>query len=251
MASPPTSDRIRAWLFDMDGVLTDTARLHAAAWKTLFDDVLRDDADASGGAFVPFDPRADYERYVDGRPRLEGIRTFLAARGVRAPGDGSEEERVLAMGERKNALLQEKIDTDGVTVYPDAVEALRRLRAAGRPTALVSSSANAERLLAASSTRDLFDAVVSGADLAPRGLRGKPAPDSFVAAAADLGVGPEDAAVVEDAVSGIAAGREGGFGLVVGVNRHAPDHAATLTGAGADVVVQRLTDLDLPTGAPS
>ncbi|WP_026911409.1 HAD family hydrolase [Patulibacter minatonensis] len=251
MAGPRDLGEIDAYLFDMDGVLTDTARLHAAAWKSMFDDVLRTTASGGGPAFVPFDTRMDYERHVDGRPRLDGIRSFLASRGIAPPGDGTEEERIVALGDRKNALLRESIDAGGIVVYPDARTTLEAIRGAGVRTALVSSSANAERILELSGTRGLFDVVVSGADLVPRGLRGKPAPDSYLAAAADLSVDHARAAVVEDAVSGVTAGRDGAFGMVIGVNRHAPDHADALRAAGADLVVSRLTDLNLTIGGHS
>lgn len=244
-APMPTIPRgIDAFLFDMDGVLTDTARVHAAAWKQTFDEELERLAREQGAPFVPFDLRTDYERYVDGRPRYDGVRAFLASRGIeRADVADPRGPSVHELGDRKNVLLQQRLRTDGVDVHEDCVTLIRALRARGHGTALVSSSANARTILEVAGVRDLFDVVVDGTSLAPRGLRGKPAPDSFVAAAGDLGAPVARAAVLEDAVAGVAAGRAGGFGLVVGVARHG--EVDQLLASGADVVVERLTDLEL------
>jgi beta-phosphoglucomutase family hydrolase len=246
MASIPPG--ITAFLFDMDGVLTDTARVHSAAWKQMFDEELRRVSDETGTPFQPFDVAADYHAFVDGKPRYDGVRAFLASRGIERPDDG-DEHSVTALGDRKNALVQERIREGGVDVYPDALTFLHAVRERGHGTALVSSSANARAIVAAAGLDGLFDSVVDGTSLAPRGLRGKPAPDSFVAAAEDLGATVAQAAVVEDAIAGVVAGRDGGFGLVVGVDRHG-DPQPLLDG-GADVVVPALTDLTFtPTGDP-
>lgn len=243
---PAIPHGIDALLFDMDGVLTDTARLHAAAWKQTFDEFLSRARPEQAGGDDP-DPRRpfalpeDYHRYVDGRPRYDGVRTFLASRGITL-----DEPDVVALGDRKNELLQARLAGDGVELYPDAGAFLRAARDAGYRTALVSSSKNARAIVSAAGVLDLFDAVVDGTSLEPRGLRGKPAPDSFVAAAGDVGSEVARAAVLEDAVAGVAAGREGGFGLVVGVDRH--DDPQPLLDGGADVVVSALTDLTLAGG---
>jgi beta-phosphoglucomutase family hydrolase len=243
---PAIPHGIDALLFDMDGVLTDTARLHAAAWKQTFDEFLsgsRPEHRPGDGPdpHRPFALPEDYHRYVDGRPRYDGVRTFLASRGITL-----EEPDVVALGDRKNELLQARLAGDGVELYPDAGAFLRAARDAGYRTALVSSSKNARAIVSAAGVLDLFDAVVDGTSLEPRGLRGKPAPDSFVAAAGDVGSEVARAAVLEDAVAGVAAGREGGFGLVVGVDRH--DDPQPLLDGGADVVVSALTDLTLAGG---
>ncbi|MCK9250151.1 MAG: beta-phosphoglucomutase family hydrolase [Solirubrobacteraceae bacterium] len=254
---------LRAYLFDMDGVLTDTARLHAGAWKRMFDDALRVLADRDGVAFTPFDVDADYHRHVDGRPRYDGIRAFLASRGITLPdgpppGDDDPGRHdpedpsgwtVRSLGDLKNAHVQELLADGVVDVYPGSVAFVDAVRAAGARTAVVSSSANAEAILAAGGIRDRFDVVVDGRSLVPRGLRGKPAPDGYLAAAEDLGAGPDDAVVFEDAIAGVAAGRDGGFRVVVGVDR--TGRADALRRAGAHVVVDDLSRLAPPTaGAP-
>lgn len=257
MASLPAT--ISAFLFDMDGVLTDTARLHAAAWKELFDRELERRPGRAGfetasadpdDRFRPFDVNADYVRYVDGKPRADGVRSFLASRGIvlpeGAPDDPPTAETVNGLGNRKNAEVQRLIAEQGVDVYPDAVAFVRELRARDLPCAVVSSSANAETILAAAGIRDLFASVVDGRALVTRGLPGKPAPDSFVAAAGDLGAGVTSAVVFEDAIAGVASGRAGGFGCVVGIDR--TGQADALRAAGADLVI---TDFSTLTLAPS
>lgn len=238
-------DGTRACLFDLDGVLTDTASVHAAAWKQMFDDFLRARAERDGTVFVPFDASADYGPYVDGKPRLDGTRSFLASRGIvlpeGGPADGPDAETVTGLSTKKNDLVQEKIVTVGVEVYPGSVRYLQAVRAAGLATAVVSSSANAEQVLAVADLAQYIDHRVDGVTAKQRGLPGKPAPDTFLAAAADLGFAKEEAVVFEDALAGVASGRAGGFGWVVGVDRLG--QADKLREAGADVVVQDLADL--------
>ena len=238
-------DATRACLFDLDGVLTDTASVHAAAWKQMFDDYLRARADRTGEPFRPFDVAADYAPYVDGRPRLDGTRGFLASRGITLPegdaSDGPDAETVNGLATRKNELVNEKIRTVGVEVYPGSVRYLHAVRDAGLTTAVVSSSANAELVLQVAGLADLIDHRVDGVVAKRRGRPGKPAPDTFLAAAADLGVAKEQAVVFEDALAGVASGRAGGFGFVVGVYRLG--QAQALREHGADVVVADLAEL--------
>jgi beta-phosphoglucomutase family hydrolase len=232
-------------LFDLDGVLTKTATVHAAAWKQMFDEFLRARAQASGEQFVPFDEHDDYDRYVDGRPRNDGTRTFLASRGITLP-EGSPDDpptapTVHGLSNRKNELVQRKIRSDGVETYSGSVEFVRAARTAGYSTAVVSSSANTKDVLAVTGLTDLFDARIDGAVAIERHLPGKPAPDTFLAGAAALGVPPSEAVVFEDALAGVEAGRAGHFGLVVGVDR--VGQAAALREHGADVVVSDLSEL--------
>ncbi|GAA4876718.1 beta-phosphoglucomutase family hydrolase [Pseudonocardia benzenivorans] len=238
-------DAARACLFDLDGVLTDTASVHAAAWKQMFDDYLRARAQRTGEPFRPFDLTADYGPYVDGRPRLEGTAMFLRSRGIElpagGPGDDPGAETVYALASRKNDMVQEKIRTQGVDVYPGSVRYLEAVRAAGMKTAVVSSSANAEQVLEVADLARYIDHRVDGVTAKERSLPGKPEPDTFLAAAADLGVGVDEAVVFEDALAGVAAGRAGGFVAVVGVNRL--DQADGLREHGATVVVDDLAEL--------
>jgi beta-phosphoglucomutase family hydrolase len=236
-------DGIRAGLFDMDGVLTQTAKIHAAAWKRMFDEYLR--RRAGGGDFEPFDAGRDYEEHVDGRPRLDGVRQFLASRGIELPegepGDATDAETVTGLGNRKNELVLRLIAEEGVQSYPGSVRYVRAARDAGLRTAVVSSSANTHDVLKAAGLVDLFDVVIDGHAVSDRGLKGKPAPDTFLAAARDLGVEPGQAAVFEDALAGVEAGRAGRFGRVVGVDRG--HQADALRAHGADVVVDDLAEL--------
>ena len=238
-------DATRACLFDLDGVLTDTASVHAAAWKQMFDDFLLARAQRTGEEFVPFDVRADYGPYVDGKPRLDGTRGFLASRGITLPdgdpADGPDAETVVGLATRKNELVHEKIRDLGVDVYEGSVRYLHAVRDAGLTIAVVSSSANAELVLQVAGLTDLIDHRVDGVVAKERHLPGKPAPDTFLAAAADLGVPKEHAVVFEDAIAGVESGHAGGFGFVVGVDRLG--HAEKLREAGADVVVTDLADL--------
>lgn len=236
---------IRTCLFDLDGVLTQTSTVHARAWKQMFDEYLRARAAREGSAFVPFDADADYGRYVDGKPRLDGVRDFLASRGITLPDGGPDDppdaETVFALGQRKNALVQERIRTDGVEVYDGSLRFLHAVRDAGYRIAVVSSSANTQAVLQVTGLEQLVDVRVDALVAQERGLAGKPAPDTFLAAAAMLDTEPARAAVFEDALSGVAAGRAGGFGCVVGVDRL--HQAEALRSAGADIVVQDLDEL--------
>jgi beta-phosphoglucomutase family hydrolase len=236
---------VRLCLFDLDGVLTRTAAQHTAAWKETFDGWLRERAERTGEPFVPFDAHLDYTRHVDGKPRQDGTRDFLRSRGVElpegTPDDGPDAETVWGLSARKNDLVQAVIERDGVETFDGSIDYVRAVREAGLRTAVVSSSANTVLVLEAAGIADLFDTRVDGIVARERGLPGKPAPDTFLAAARDLGGGPDDAAVFEDALSGVAAGRAGGFAWVVGVDR--AGHADALLEAGADVVVQDLAEL--------
>ena len=235
-------DPVRAFLFDMDGVLTRTATVHAAAWKQTFDEFLKE---RFGDGFVPFDDVDDYDRYVDGRSRLDGTRGFLASRDIRlpegTPDDPPGEPTVNGLSRRKNELVLEKLREDGVEVFEDAVEYLKAVAASGYPRAVVSASANTAQVLAAAGIEELFDARVDGVVAAERKLAGKPAPDMFRAAADLLGVPAGEAAVFEDALAGVEAGRAGGFACVVGVDR--VGQADQLKDHGADLVVDDLTTL--------
>ncbi|MFF8286601.1 HAD family hydrolase [Streptomyces albus] len=235
-------DGVRACLFDLDGVLTKTAVVHDAAWKETFDAFLRE---REGPGFRPFDPVADYDAYVDGLPRADGVRTFLASRGIElpegTPDDPPDRRTVHGLGNRKNGLLLEKIHQEGVEAYDGSVRYLEAVRAAGLRTAVVSSSANCRDVLVAVGIADRFDARIDGIVARERKLPGKPRPDTFLAAAHELGVAPGEAAVFEDALAGMEAGRAGGFGHVVGVDR--TGQAGALRAHGADVVVKDLWDL--------
>jgi beta-phosphoglucomutase family hydrolase len=238
-------DGTRACLFDLDGVLTDTASVHAASWKQMFDDYLRTRSERDGTPFRPFDVSADYGPYVDGKPRLAGTDSFLRSRGIELP-EGSPDdppgtETLWGLSTVKNDLVQEKIKTVGVEVYPGSVRYLHACKDAGLITAVVSSSANAEQVLDVVGMSALIDHRVDGVSAKQRGLAGKPAPDTFLAAAADLGVDRSQAVVFEDALAGVAAGKAGGFGFVVGVDRLG--HADKLRENGATVVVDDLADL--------
>jgi alpha,alpha-trehalose phosphorylase len=234
-----------AALFDLDGVVTRTADLHAAAWAELFDDVLRRRAAEGGEPFQPFDREADYLAHVDGKPREEGVRSFLAARGIALPegdpADGPEVASVHGLGGRKDALFKRHLQRDGVAVFESTLDLIRSLRAQGVRTAVVTSSRNGREVLRAADLEALFDVRVDGLDARAFGLQGKPHPDPFLKAAALLGVPPGRALVIEDAVSGVEAGRRGGFGLVVGVDRGGNRDA--LAARGADLVVADLGEL--------
>ncbi len=242
-------DAITVCLFDLDGVVTQTATVHARAWKEMFDAYLRDRASASGAEFVPFDGRADYDRYVDGLQRADGVRNFLRSRGIDLP-DGDHDDppdqplekvTVNGLGNRKNDIVQRRIREDGVEVYEGSVRYLHAVRAAGLRTAVVSSSANTQDVLRVTGLTDLFDARVDGLVARERHLPGKPKPDTFLAGAADLGARPDQAAVFEDALAGVEAGRAGDFGIVVGVDR--VGQADALREHGADIVVRDLAEL--------
>jgi beta-phosphoglucomutase family hydrolase len=235
-------DGIATCLFDLDGVLTKTAVVHAAAWKESFDEFLHR---REGPGFRSFDAVADYEEYVDGRPRADGVRAFLASRGIELPegsdDDSPELETVHGLGNRKNALLLEQIHTQGVEAYAGSVRYVEAVRAAGLSTAVVSSSANAHDVLVSAGIEGLFDVRVDGVVAAQRKLPGKPRPETFLEAAHDLGVESGAAAVFEDALAGMDAGRSGHFGYVVGIDR--VGQADALYQHGADVVVGDLAEL--------
>jgi beta-phosphoglucomutase family hydrolase len=238
-------DHLRACLFDLDGVLTQTAKVHAAAWKEMFDAYLRARAERTGAAFVAFDPVSDYDAYVDGKPRADGTRSFLAARGIELPEGGLDDppggETVHGLGDRKNEIALRRIREDGVQTYSGSVRYVEAVRAAGLRRAVVSSSANCEAVLVAAGIEDLFEERIDGVTAARDHLAGKPAPDMFLAGARALGVAPAQAVVFEDALAGVAAGRAGGFGFVVGVDR--AGQAGQLKAHGADVVVADLAEL--------
>jgi len=236
---------IRACLFDLDGVLTRTATVHAAAWKEMFDEFLGARAKRTGEAFVPFDAAVEYRRYVDGRPRYDGVRSFLASRGIElpegTPADASTAETIRGLGTRKNELVLEMIHSMGVNTYEGSVRYVLAAREAGLRRAVVSASENTRDVLAAAGIEDLFEERVDGIVARERHLSGKPAPDTFLAAAEALEVLPAEAAVFEDALAGVAAGRAGRFGFVVGVDR--VGQAAALREHGADLVVSDLAEL--------
>jgi len=241
--------RIRACLFDLDGVLTDTASIHAAAWKGTFDAYLKARANKNGEPFVAFDETSDYDTYVDGKSRADGTRSFLASRNIvlpeGAPDDPAGVGTVIGLGNAKNALVMRKIRNDGVDAYAGSVRYVQAVRAAGLRRAVVSSSANCGAVLDAAGITALFEARIDGVTVKADHLAGKPAPDTFLAGARDLGVDPDLAAVFEDALSGVEAGRAGGFGFVVGVDR--VGQAEALRVHGADVVVTDLAELLGPT----
>jgi beta-phosphoglucomutase family hydrolase len=238
-------DGITACLFDMDGVLTDTAAVHSAAWKEMFDALLRARADAGGAPFVPFDVATDYLRYVDGRRRADGVRGFLASRDIvlpeGEPDDAPAAETVNGLGNRKNELVLAHIAHDGVRVFEGSRRYVQAVKAAGLACAVVSASANTPAVLKVTGLDEHFAVVVDGNVAARDNLPGKPAPDTFLAAARALGVEPAAAAVFEDALAGVQAGRAGDFGVVVGVDR--VGQAQALRASGADLVVEDLEEL--------
>ncbi len=247
-----SAERFDAVLFDLDGVLTETATLHAEAWKWTFDDFLRLRAETSGEQLERFDIEDDYRRYVDGKPRYDGVRSFLASRGIElAEGDPTDPpiaNTVAGLGNRKNELVVELIETEGVRAFPGSVRLVEDVRRRGIRTAVVSSSANCRAVLRSAGIDHLFDTQVDGIVAAELGLPGKPAPDTFLFAARSLQVAPERAVVVEDALAGVEAGRAGGFGLVIGVDRL--NQAQALRDHGADLVVADLGELVAPVTAP-
>ena len=238
-------DSVRVCLFDLDGVLTKTAEVHSAAWKQMFDAYLEERAERTGAEFAPFDPVNDYDEYVDGKPRYEGVQSFLTARGLELPrGEPSDPpgaETVDGLGNRKNAILLRLIHERGVEPYEGSVRYVEAAREAGLRRAVVSSSTNCRDVLAAAGIEDLFEVRIDGVVAEREHLRGKPAPDTFLAGARALGADAAEAAVFEDALAGVAAGRAGGFAFVVGVDR--TGQAKALREHGADVVVTDLGEL--------
>ncbi len=243
-------DGVKACLFDMDGVVTQTATVHAAAWKEMFDDFLRGYAERTGTKFVPFDPHHEYAAYVDGKPRLEGTRSFLASRGIDLPegkpDDPPGTQTLYGLSNQKNDLVLAKIAAGGVQVYEGSIAYIKAVRDKGIATAIVSASANTVQVLNSAGIAGLFDVRIDGVVAQQRGLRGKPAPDTFLAAAEELHVPAAHAVVFEDAQAGVAAGHAGHFALVVGVDR--VGQAAELREHGADIVVKDLSELLEPDG---
>jgi beta-phosphoglucomutase family hydrolase len=238
-------DGITACLFDLDGVLTQTAKVHAAAWKQMFDDYLRRRAERRGDEFVPFDPVDDYNKYVDGKPRYEGVRSFLDSRGIElppgTPDDPPTAETIAGLGNRKNEIVLTLIRERGVDPYEGSVRYAKAALEAGLRRAVVSSSTNCRDVLAAAGIEGLFEEIIDGVVAERENLKGKPAPDTFRAGARTFGVPPREAAVFEDALAGVEAGRAGRFGFVVGVDR--VGQAEALRAHGADVVVRDLAEL--------
>ena len=238
-------DDVAACLFDLDGVLTDTAAVHNRAWTEMFDAYLTERAERLGGGFVPFDPDSDYPRYVDGRPRADGVRAFLASRGIELP-EGEQDDDLAAgtvrgLGNEKNANFRKVVHQDGVKVFDGSRRYLEAVAAGGLAVAVVSSSANTREVLEVTGLDQFVQQRVDGVTLREQHIAGKPAPDSYLEGARRLGVDASEAAVFEDALSGVEAGRAGHFGLVVGVDR--VGQADALKAHGADVVVQDLADL--------
>jgi beta-phosphoglucomutase family hydrolase len=241
----PVPEGITTCLFDMDGVLTQTATVHAHAWKEMFDDFLRDWAERTGTPFEPFDRPTDYDEFVDGKPRLDGVHSFLMSRGIELPmgasTDPPEAETVHGLGTRKNDLVLELIGRQGVEPYEGSVRFAETVRDIGLRRAVVSSSTNCRDVLVAAGIDHLFEEIMDGTIAERERLAGKPAPDTFVAAARMLDAEPAESAVFEDAQAGVQAGRAGNFGWVVGVDR--TGQAEALRRRGADVVVQDLAEL--------
>lgn len=238
-------DKIRACLFDLDGVLTDTASVHKRAWKLMFDNYLRERAEQTGEPFVPFDAGADYQTFVDGKKREDGVRSFLASRGIELPDgqldDDAGAQTVHGLGNRKNEMFQHTLHTDGVAVFEGSRRYLEAVSTAGLGVAVVSSSANTREVLEVTGLEQFVEQRVDGVTMREENIAGKPAPDSFLRAAQLLGVDPGHAAVFEDALAGVAAGRAGKFGFVIGVDRVGQSEA--LRDNGADVVVTDLAEL--------
>ena len=238
-------ESVHACLFDLDGVLTDTAKVHAAAWKQMFDAYLQDRAKRTGQPFVPFDAKQDYDEYVDGKPRYDGVRSFLAARGIElpegSPDDPPDRETICGLGNRKNEIVLRLIRDDGVDPYPGSVRYLKAAVDAGLRRAVVSSSTNCRDVLEAAGIEHYLEERIDGIVAEREHLKGKPAPDTYLAGAHALGVESGEAAVFEDALAGVEAGRAGSFGFVVGVDR--AGQADALRAHGADTVVSDLADL--------
>jgi trehalose 6-phosphate phosphatase len=237
-------DRIRAFIFDLDGVLTETARQHSKAWKRMFDEYLRGRSKKTNSKFEPFRD-SDYREYVDGKPRCDGVRDFLKSRNISLPegnqDDPPERETICGLGNRKDNYFHDILDKEGATVYQSSIDFIRALREKGIKSAVISSSKNCERILKATHIENLFDAKVDGNDLESLKIPGKPDPSMFLEAARRLKVEPSQAAIVEDSLAGVEAGKRGGFGLVIGMARGGDD--AKLKKHGADVAVPDLEKL--------
>jgi beta-phosphoglucomutase family hydrolase len=238
-------DGLTACLFDLDGVLTQTAKVHAAAWKQMFDEYLSKRAQPEKGEFRAFDIERDYDEYVDGKPRYDGVSSFLSSRGIElergAPDDSPDTETIDGLGNRKNEIVLKMIHDDGVQPYEGSVRYVKAARDAGLRRVVVSSSTNCRDVLEAAGILELFEEIIDGHVADREHLRGKPAPDTFLAGARAVGVQPPAAVVFEDALAGVEAGRAGGFGIVVGVDR--VGQADALRAHGADIVVQDLAEL--------
>ena len=238
-------DKVRACLFDLDGVLTDTASVHTKAWKAMFDAFLSERAKRTGEKFVPFDPAADYRQYVDGKKREDGVKSFLDSRGIElpegTPDDSGDAETIYGLGNRKNDMFQKVLEKDGVEVFDGSRRYLEAVSAAGLGIAVVSSSANTRQVLEITGLDRFVQQRVDGITLSEEHIKGKPAPDSYLRGAQLLDVPPDAAAVFEDALSGVEAGHAGNFGYVVGVDR--VGQAEDLRRSGADVVVTDLAEL--------
>ena len=236
---------VGACLFDLDGVLTQTAKVHAAAWKQMFDEYLRRRAEQRGEKFIPFDEVREYDEYVDGKPRYDGVHSFLSSRGIElpqgTPDDPPDAETIDGLGNRKNEIVLKMIHDDGVEPYEGSVRYVKAARDAGLRRTVVSSSTNCRDVLTAAGMLDLFEEIIDGHTTEREHLNGKPAPDTYLAGARAVGVGPDQAAVYEDALAGVESGRAGNFGFVVGVDR--VGQAGALKAHGADVVVKDLSEL--------
>jgi beta-phosphoglucomutase family hydrolase len=243
--TPVGPDKYEAVLFDLDGVLTATAKVHAACWKQAFDEFLQRRADQNHETFQPFDVKKDYEEYVDGKPRNDGVQSFLKSRHIELPygdpDDPPDRETICGLGNRKNDLFNQALKDQGVEVFDGSVAWLGQLRQKGLKTAVVSSSKHCQAIIEVAGLADLFDTRVDGKVAEELNLKGKPDPDTFLKAAERLQVPPEKAVVVEDATAGVEAGHNGGFGLVIGVDRKGD--AEALRQHGADLVVSDLKEL--------
>jgi len=242
-----------AIVFDLDGVVTDTAGLHAASWKQLFDGILKKHAEIAGGEFVPFDKNHDYLKYVDGKPRYTGVKDFLESRGITLeygdPSDPPDKETICGLGNKKNIAFQERLEEDGVVIFNSTVKLIEDARSYGMKIGIISSSKNCEPVLKRAGLLHLFEVKVDGVDAAEMGLKGKPHPDVFLSAVDQLGVAAQRSIVVEDAISGVRAGSRGDFGLVIGVDR--TGIADQLLDKGADVVVNDLEQVRIEDDTPS
>ncbi len=243
-----TADKYDAVLFDMDGVLTMTMKIHAACWKKMFDEFLLKRALSQNDVFQPFEITTDYKAYVDGKLRYDGVQSFLSSRMIDlpygSPEDGPSVETVCGLGNRKDRMVNELIRSEGVEILEGAIEVVEAVREAGIKTAVVSASKNCTMILDFAGIRSLFDYIVDGHVAAKLNLAGKPAPDTFLEAARELGVEPSRAVVIEDAVSGVAAGKAGGFSLIIGVDHHGDK--SVLRDNGADIVIEGLCELLRP-----